>query len=530
VAISLTDAFLVAGTTTAVFAAMGFNRPSWIRTFATAACFRTALVGHIVLYLVLLLVEYALFVAGVSLYRYFDPVATVPTKTTLIWVALALTLAVRATPALADRVRATMHRLAGIPDRAYRFGTVLADTDLHASEAVAQETRDYLASLGIDAEQDWLPVARPTHRLLFKATALFVQLRRWEDDDRFAGFMVEAKNDYSLLRRRFDRLVLRVSRTLKTIERLGEVRHLYVERGSDGDSSADFDEMLKRMVSDLISDNCEDISAFHDDACLFAARGAMSTQSARAGRDAMVSRLGFGIRQRPKEISYGSLAGAAVLLYVGIWLCFLVLPTANTGMKLKDLVNVVSLIVLGSIAIPVVPKLRWGFANAGLRGKTPVSFVLGAGIVAALFAVLVNLVAGALLLGGMAGAWTRLQAGAPYLPSVVTTSVTFAWLIQDHRWQSAIRQRGRRWRDAMTLGGAWLVMSALSALLVASITDKPVDSVELLLRAIIGLGFGALLGFVIPESVRVHYLRAEHYGRVPSVSHLVSPATQTAAA
>ncbi len=508
-------ALVSACTITALFAWIGFNRPSWSRSYTSAARYRYAIAGHITLYLLVLLVVYALLRRGFAAYAQVDASTTEPSPSALVWIALGLTLCVRAVPPLSARTQAWLQRMAGIPSHAHRVATLLADAELEAAPSVLEKVRDMLLSRGVDAEGDWLPLAQPTHRLLFKATALFIQLRDWEDDPRFANFVFEARNDLDLLRRRFERLSFRVSRTLTSIERLGEVRHLYSQKGAEAPAAADqLDGLLRRIAGDLIADSCEDIGAFYDDACLLAARGAMATQSTRKGCDALIARLGFVLKRRARPAAYGILAYAAVLLYFGIWLFFLILPVGAADIERKALVSVVSLIVFGSMAIAIVPKLHWGFANAGLHERTPVRFVMGAGVCAVLFAVGVNLGAGALLMGGAAGALQRLRGGSPYLPAVFLTAATIAWLVQDHRWRGTPSPRMRRVRDAAALGSVWLLSSIVGSLLRAQILSEPIVPLYLLEAAVGGFAFGSVVGFAIPESVRVVEIRSFHEGAV----------------
>jgi hypothetical protein len=171
------------------------------------------------------------------------------------------------------------------------------------------------------------------------------------------------------------------------------------------------------MAGDLIADSCQDIGAFYDNACLLAARGVGVDAVDGQGRDAMVARLGF-VAQAPSDAQCTPdpcLCGrVGVLRHV----CLFPVVPVKSDLGMKGLVSVVSLIVFGAIAIATVPKLRWGFANAGLHARTPVPFVVGAGVCAMLFAVAVNLGAGALLNGVPEGALKRLRYGSPYLPGL----------------------------------------------------------------------------------------------------------------
>jgi hypothetical protein len=348
-----------------------------------------------------------------------------------------------------------------------------------------------------------LPPARPTHRLLLKATALFLQLREWESLPRFARFAREAQNDLDLQRRRFDLMSFQVSRTLASIERLGEVKLQFSEAAPDV-SSAEVDASIRRIVSDLIADSCDDIGSFYDDACLLAVRGAMMTEPRRKRRRALVADLGFVQAGAPAPVGYGILIATGLLLYVGMWLFFLILPTPNTNIEIKSLIALISIIVFGSIVIPTFAKLRWGFANSGLHGRTPYPFVIAAGLGAVLFAVVMQLGAGALWFGVIQGALRRLHDSSPWLPSVFGTAATIAWLIQDTRWLShASLPRERRLKDALTLGGVWVLSTIVGSLLDVPINHHVLSLVALLKSVCGSFVFGGLIGYLIPEGIRV---------------------------
>ena len=486
--------------TCAFCTAIGFNRPSWSRSYTTAVRYRVALAAHITLYLLLMLIIYAVLRRLLVVYTGFGKDANQSLEAALVWFALVITLSVRA---VSTRPRAWLQRMAGIPAYAKSEAALLADGKLFARAAIVEQARGTLLSRGIDTESDWLPPAQPAHRLLLRATALFVQIREWEDLPRFAKFVREAKHDLDLQRRRFDRLSIRISRTLASIERLGEVRVRFSQEADPNASLAEVDALIKKIVGDLITDSCEDIGAFYDDACLLTVRGAMTTESTRKGRRALIRHLGFLETTSPEPQGYGILAATGLLLYVGMWLFFLILPVQAADIDIKALIAIISLVVFGSISIAVVPKLRWGFANTGLHDRTPIVFVLGAGVGAMLFAAVVQLAAGALLIGGIHGALERLQFSSPWLLSVFGTGATMAWLVQDTRWLDTRSPRIRRCKDAAILGSVWVLGTLAGKWLDLQINHHAIDALSLLPAAAGSFTFGALIGSAIPEYVRI---------------------------
>lgn len=498
--------------TSVLSASVGFNRPSWSRSYTTAARYRAALAAHITLFLLLMLIVYAVLRRGFAEYARFEGTADQPSETALVWISLAITLCVRA---VSTQPRKWLQRMAGIPGHAKRRAALLADGEFAPNAPYAEQAHSTLLSRGIDLELDWLPPARPTFRLLLRATALFLQVREWESNRRFAKFGSEAKNDLDLQRRRFDRLSFRVSRTFASIERLGEIRYRFTQ-SDPGSSSAEVDGSIRKIVNDLIADSCEDIGAFYDDACLLAVRGAMMTEPTRKGRSVLLRRLGFLSPGRPAHAGYGILIATALLLYLGMWLFFLILPMPATDINDKARIAVVSIVVFGSISTAIVPKLRWGFANTGLHGRTPYSFVIGAGLCAVLFAVIVQLAAGAVLIGGIEGALQHLHTSFPWLFSVFCTGATMAWLVQDIRWASMRSPRMRRLRDAVTFGAVWMLSALVGRWLDFEINHHVVFPWALVGAEFGSFVFGACIGYAIPEAVRVN--NPELLERVPLIA------------
>ena len=486
---------------TALFAAVGFNSPSWSRSFTSAARYRSALAAHVTLYVLLFLVTFAL-LSSLPSNSALESVTRAPP----VWLALGITLCVRAIPRFAHGLREHLHRMAGIPDYAIRRGTFLAESDINAAPEIQARAKTMLMACGIDAERDWLPIAQSLHQQMHRTAQLFVQLCDWERKPKFANFLGETANEMFRLRQRFDGLSFRVSRTLATIETLAEIKHIFSQQAP---SSEDLDKQLKPMVGHMIADACEDIGLFHRDACLLAVRGVLSTESMRHGRARAIARLGFAKDEREVLSVYRVFPYAAAVLFIGLWVFFVILPptatvAATPGQHITDnqRIVVVLLIVMGALTIAIFPKLHYGFANCGLRQKTPWPFILSAGICAVLFAVLVNVEAGAMIYGGSAGALKRVLEGLPYAPSAFLTASTVAWLVQDNRYRPVKSAVMRRMCDAGVFGLTWMVSTVIAINLQPPNPDTSVATV-----CLGSFVFGAVMGALIPELVRSDRLR-----------------------
>jgi hypothetical protein len=186
------------------------------------------------------------------------------------------------------------------------------------------------------------------------------------------------------------------------------------------------------------------------------------------------------------------------------------LPPGPKDVSLVQKVFVIASIVVTAMAIAIIPKRHWGFANSGLLRRTPWKFIVGAGFAALLAGVLINLAAGALLLHGWPGALRRLANGAVYLPSTFITACVTAWLVQDHRWRGDKPESLKLFKDAMVFAGAWIVGTLIARTLLDSqaltealnISKQPLLDITTVQAVIGALIFGGAIGSFLPSSVR----------------------------
>lgn len=501
----------------AVFAGLGFNRPSWVRSFTSPSRYRVAASAYIVVCLALMTLVYL-----VLLVAMWMPSRTWAWSIGAQWAAMVLTLGLQSTAVWHNGPRSWLQRLAGIPQEAYGLAKQLADSACVVAPVLQEEVRTLLLSRGIDSDRDWLPLAQPAHRLLVQMTALFLQVRDWERQPAFRVFCMEAKHDLNTMRQRFDRLTFRVSRAFESIEKLGEMRHLVgVQCGlaprtlapgqagalGDGERDDDIDSLMRRLVSQMIADICEDIVIFHRDVCLITARGLLMTSRNHKQLDAAACGLGLHLDQpRPKR-GYGALALTMLALYFGISVQSAQLASSGVEMSASMRAFLITVNVSAALVFAIVPKMHWGFANSGLMRKTPFGFVLGAGVAAALFAAGVNMVVGAIQYGGWSGAMTRLVRGAIYLHMPFLTAFTMAWLVQDHRWGDVGSGRMRRGLDGLVLSAVWLpawwCARMLRVLVVQSGAWQDLLTQQALFSGMTWALMGAAIGYLLPESVRV---------------------------
>jgi len=486
----------------ALVAVVGFDRPTWSRTFTTVVRFRLALAAYVLMQVLVMLL---LYLAMRWLFTTTGSMGGVEgwiRPSSPVWLSVTATLLLFAIPAVADPLRRLLQRAAGVPRQAHQLAALLGETRLEMSDAQRQEARDLLEHRGIEQEQHWLHREQATQELMLRATRLHLLLRKWPTEPRMKRYVGVAKNDLDLLRQRFDELSLRISRSFGTMENLGEITQLLCGPGSPVQQQTAH--LIRKIIHDMLREMGADISEFCSHACLLIARGVICTEPTAKRRQRALAELGFRVAAVPDpSMSYGVLATAAATLYFGIALFFALVGTTPRAIGVAALVFIITLTQIGALMVAIVPKMRWGFANAGLGGRTPVSFVIGAGAAAVVLAVAINLLAGALLIGGWQGGLSRLNNAAPYLISPFATAATTAWLVQDHRWRAVASHRARRWLDAATMALVWLVVSAVATEL-AMLWIGPDVAIGAFLQAMVG-GFliGGAVGAVVPAAFRI---------------------------
>lgn len=495
-------------------AAVRFDRPSWCRSCTTYSKYAVAMASYVLMQaLVMMLLYWAtrkiIVLSGTEGY-----LGGLIRPSTPVWGALGLTLLIFSIPALEQWPRNKLQDLAGVPQEALQVARQLNDSNLSVSRTIGDKARYILRSRGIEAGGDWLEIAIPIRKLMFDIAAISVQLRAWERNRKFRRFFEDAYNENCMFRDRFDWLTLRVSRVFAQIESLGQIKSnltvLHDERGNpeqrhpQEEVYEEIDSLILKSVHNMLAELCTDASTLKTDGCTLVARGLLSVGRTASERNRLASDLGFRIKSAGSRLPYQVFLVAGLFLYLSILAFFLLIGGGRTSvLELPGLVFVIALTQLCAIAVAAIPKTLWGFANSGLDGRTPVGFVLGAGGVALVIAVAINLAAGAIAAGGWAGARSRLEEATPYLCSPFATAAMTAWLVQDHRWCSTKAVKGHRLFDALAMGSMWVVVSLLGRYLKALMEGQNFSAHNISMATTAALVMGFVIGYYFINPFRL---------------------------
>jgi len=194
-----------------VWLAVYFHRiqsPDMASRFTTAARFRAALAAHVSLYLFVLLVFHLvlrriLLSLGSSAAEEYAPVCHLG----LSGNHLVHTGSFSATTPVADR---TVRRAAVCQKLAGQLGDSKLAPDSKWLDLGLLHARDR----DINVHSNWFPPAASVRKLMLDSTALLSTSAGVGGSKALSPIILETRNDFDLLRRRFDRLTLRVSRSL----------------------------------------------------------------------------------------------------------------------------------------------------------------------------------------------------------------------------------------------------------------------------------------------------------------------------
>ncbi len=521
-------AFIVGTIIVAIVASARFNRPTWYRTYTTEARFDLAqalfaLMQMLIFFLVCLL----LLRVGRALIVDADSDLAALVMLSPILLAIAAVIVLPMIPWLDRWPREQLHRIAGAPEQGLLLARLLEEAEFVPSDVMDEETRSLLLHRGVDPAMECVAPARAVREQFVRATRLFVQMRAWSQAPRYAGFLAESRNDFDRLRQNFDHLSLKVARTFDHIERIGTVSYLLTSANqtieatgahsvaamrlaSEGATSQgeDWEAVVRRLIADLLSDLHEEISRFMQDARLLAARAVLTAEMTEGQRVRSLETLGFRMKNEAVRPSYHVLVFVGAAIFATVWVFLAVLAAASPSatsstLKLSVLSALIAVIQAVALAVAVIPKTLWRFANAGLTGRTPWGFVFAAGCVAMVLAAALNVVTPLILGGDWNAVSRRVHESYPWWPAAFITASLTAFLIQDKRWATIASPSRRRLYDALVMGLGWWVANLVGQA-VMLLGGRPVAGGYGLMAVsfTFSLLVGGLIGAIVPTTFR----------------------------
>ena len=428
------------------------------------------------------------------------------------------------------------HRMAQIPDYAYRLKEVLlvASFDIQAKDIDLVDRE--LARYGFSTND-----LRAVHATVIQARFLRIatvmhHLEEWERQ--YHLFMERNSEIYHSLLQSFDLLSFKIIRALKSGSRID--RAIITERGRSAQSddwttletlstSAKVEPVdslqtaVQAAMGTVIEDLRKDIDLLLDHIFLFVARGVLSNEWSSSQRRKKLESMGFKITQPPPSVVPSVLIVVVILAACSLaWFSIIGIATGGNEKVAEFKILVIqTLNIVTNFSIVYYLKQRYAFANEEVFGGLPVTFILTVGFIAAI----VLLPARAIFEyyeywdkhhGSMSDFLQIFQHSLTFSLFPWATGATTALLMQDLMWATISSQRHRRILDGLVFGIVWT--AALCMIWAANRSGFPVngmDNVPFGIALPTTFGLGVFVGYLAISRMR----EASSLQR-PIISHL----------
>jgi hypothetical protein len=465
-----------------------FNMPPSNRSSTTAVRYHTAAIGYVaaMLLIYLALVRFPdellkLFSAEDALKAMKDQIANLSPP---FLAALFLTVLLPKIPYLAavdQWVKMKLQYMAAIPYEARRLSAELARSTFHIQEDVRDAVTQELTKKGFHAKDVLFEKGYTPQYVWTKITTLMLQIKSWEEDHTFAGFVAKFYSDFTAINAKYEKLSQRACNCFRILDTTKEPFDKHGIQTLDGASEC-------KMV---FLEHCEDLLKNMYE---FMSRGILKCKLTHRSRMEQLQLIGF--RELPKPhklpVTLNQLFHIFVPLNVLLIICFLMSDPFHPVLLVK--VMMISTILCVSLICGTYPKSQWKFAHRDDSGYRPVPFYCVAGMMAVFFGITISFVFKGILLG-IGEAIKDIQQSYPWMFMAFTTAVTVSYNI-DNKPSRLLSLREGVMQAAATMIAAVIICEWLKIT-----RPSRVPSLEYVLP------FSGLMGFLIGYYVP-HWYRA----------------------
>jgi hypothetical protein len=431
--------------------------------------------------------------------------------------AIWLVICVWLVPWIPKSWRYLCHRIAQIPDYAYRVKEALLvapfDIQTNDKDLVDRE----LARYGFSTNDLRAVHATVIQARLLRIATVMHHLGVWERQ--YHWFMERNSELYHSLLQSFDLLSFKIIRALKSMSRID--RAIITERGRSAQSddwttletlsTSGKGEPIDRLqiaaqaaMGTVIEDLRKDIDLLLDRICLFVARGVLSNEWSFSQRRKKLESMGFKITEPPPSVVPSVLIVVVILAACSVaWFSIIGITTGGNERVAEFKILVIqTLNIVTNFSIVYYLKQRYAFANEGVFGGLPVTFILTVGFIAAIVLLPVRAIFEYYEYwdkhhGSMSEFLEIFQHSLMSSLFPWATGATTALLVQDSMWATISSQRYRQILDGSVFGIVWT--AALCIIWAANRSGFPVNGMDKLpfgtaLPTTFGLGF--LVGYL----------------------------------
>lgn len=425
-----------------IYAFERFDTPSNVRASTTASRYYLSIFLYLLIYLVTFLVftNYPGAVQGLRkmvsaseidteqlLGGFFDP-----TQSTPIFVALVLSLLVPKLPVVSkldDKLRGFLHKLALIPYEAIRRSRDLQAMQLEIPQQDREAVKRELLSLGFAESDIDFDSEDPLFRDSLNIVHLLVSIRGWDRENRFLEFMQMRREQFARLEDHYDRY-LAMMKNLIALER-------QVEQNPDI-------EALRETRLNFRANMQVEHKAMLSDICDFISHAILTCCLTSGNMNRVTNQLGF-IYDRRKRSRLGRTVNQSLtlfsLLLLFVLTAFILLIGSRGDLERIMLIGtMIVTIYSAAVVCALFPKQLWSLF------KCPEDYYP---------------VVGYLISGLMAMACS------------VVISLFFKTLIfaKDKDVSGLVMPVSMAWKDFSTVTYPWILVSLLTAISTAFLTD-----------------------------------------------------------
>jgi hypothetical protein len=251
----------------------------------------------------------------------------------------------------------------------------------------------------------------------------------------------------------------------------------------------------------MLADIRVDIEFLYEYICLLIARGVLTNEKTENGRCWQLRNFGF-LLEKPSGTLTWIFPAAFGVVFCVMFLTYAVLGTGETGesaLSRAPMIVMIGTMQVVALIVAIVPKQYTGFANIDIDGRTPIKFIVVAGVAAFVLALPVSLLFRSFITLSLGAAFDGMLSAMPWMVMPAATAMATAYLIQDNRWHSIRSQLWRRMLDAVfmgiSLGLAGEVVRGLFMLMESAYVPDAN-------RIFVAMILGVIIGLLVPHSIR----------------------------
>jgi hypothetical protein len=483
-----------------------FNTPPSNRALTTAARYYTSASVYMLIYLL----AYSILLYYPDLMNWLLKMAsenlTIPDSLpTAVVGAILLSIVIPKLPGFAkidSRVRKFLQTLAAIPLQAYNLSGDIKKAKYSIPEKWTEKVTKTMREIGFKRRDLVFEDTDTAEFLWTKITALYLQIKAWEEDDRFLAFFKERNDQFKRLEDRYKRL------------RFMALNCFSLSKQIAGDERED--NMIKsvKQVNSNFRDQADDLLK---EICNFISQGTLKCQLTRASRSRELKNMGFimPVDSTSSSLIVQNVAIVSIILIVLLLMNFIIIAPDTWPGREQTLLMVTMIVSIYALSVYCAIYAKEKFASFKRKkdGKPLADRYILTGVAAVCLGIIVNLIFKTLiyvrgpadLFSAIGEAWSDFSKYSyPWMLMAFVTASTTSFLAD---YGSPEKISDRLWRLLQATIQA--VLTAMAGFLILwwlrDIYPETRKVPERIAVLSVSLAVGFIIGYIIP-----HWYRGVH--------------------